>query len=365
MHAGSTRFELLLTTHLGLEDVVEQELREACGRANLRVESVEHRPGGFAGRLLARLDGEPSRSIETASTLRCIHHVLRPLARWSLPDLSLKALRVRLAELDVPELSKESSFRVRCRRKGIHSFASQDVERVAGAVLQARYGTAVDLTSWKVCVRLEVRQERVEASVQYTRRPLSLRHRYVYRPRTSLKASVAHAMLRLSGGLQQPPARVLDPFCGSGTLLMEAGDVWPATRLFGSDVSSRAAEGASANLNEAGMRNRSVIRALDVRQAASAWRRFGPFDRIVTNPPFGARLGRGIDFRRFYPAVCAQLAPLLVPGGTLALLTLRPTLLIDEAPRHGLLLRHRRRVELEPLTPTLLVFERRPSEAVQ
>ncbi len=351
--------ELLLTTHLGLEDVVEQELREICAAEGLRIRSVRRRPGDFAGRVLAQVEGEAEAVHAAALRLRCVHHLLRPLAHWDLPSEGpLEAMRRRLERLDVPELRARPPFRVRCRRLGVHPFGSQDVERLAGAVLQARYGAPVDLEHWSVCVRLEVRDRRLEASVQRTRRPLSLRHRYGYRPRTALKASMAHAMLRLSGGLRPPPDRLLDPFCGSGTLLLEAADLWPRTRLFGSDVSARAADGARANLTEAGMAERAVIRHLDVRQASGAWRRFGPFERIVTNPPFGARLGRGINFRRFYPATLAQLAPLLVPGGVLALLTLRPGILLEAAADHALRLRHRRRIETEPLTPTLLVFER-------
>ena len=353
---------MLLTTHLGLEDVVAEELTERCAAEGVGLAQVTRRPEGFAGRVRATVQAERAAALSLLAPMRSIHHALLPLAQCSFaaPSAVLPGLLERFESLPVPDLEAQPrpSFRVSCRRLGQHPFGSQDVERAVGAVLQRRYGAPVSLEAWQVCVRIEVRGASVEVALQPWRKARSLRHRYGYRQRTALKATVAYAMLRLGGGIDRPPARLLDPFCGSGTLLMEAGACWPGTRLFGSDVSGRAAEGAAANLREAGLAERSLVRRLDVHQAGSAWRRFAPFERIVANPPYGARLGRRIRFDRFYPRLLEELSPLLAPGGTLSLLTLRPGLLLRAAGEHGLRLAHRRRIEMEPLTPTLLVFRR-------
>ncbi len=359
---GQVGTEVLLTTHLGLEDVVAEELAERCASEGVGLGRVTLRPEGFAGRVRATVLAERTTALSLLEAMRSIHHALLPLAQWTFatPSAVLPGLLEHFASLRVPDLEARPrpSFRVSCRRLGQHPFGSQDVERAVGAVLQRRYGAPVSLEAWEVCVRVEVRGASVEVALQPWRRPRSLRHRHGYRQRTALKATVAYAMLRLGGGLDRPPERLLDPFCGSGTVMMEAGACWPETRLFGSDVSTRAAEGAAANLREAGLAERSLVRRLDVHQASSAWRRFAPFDRIVTNPPYGARLGRRIRFDRFYPRLLEELSPLLAPGGTLSLLTLRPGLLLQAAGAHGLHLEHRRRIEMEPLTPTLLVFRR-------
>jgi len=60
-------------------------------------------------------------------------------------------------------------------------------------------------------------------SVQQNRERLDRRQKKVWQPRITLKPTIASAMLQLCKW--EGKGRLLDPFCGSGTILIEAATV--------------------------------------------------------------------------------------------------------------------------------------------
>jgi 23S rRNA G2445 N2-methylase RlmL len=109
-------------------------------------------------------------------------------------------------------------------------------------------------------------------------------HRREWRTRTvpgSLHPPVAAAMTRLAD--IRPGHVVLDPFCGAGTMLLEAAEAYIAARFIGIDRSDAALEAARANsAGRPGMHWHRGDAARLTGFASSA-------DRIVTNPPWGVR----------------------------------------------------------------------------
>lgn len=108
-------------------------------------------------------------------------------------------------------------------------------------------------------------------------------HRREWRRQTvtgSLHPPVAAAMARLAR--IRTGDRVLDPFCGAGTLLLEAHALMPGATYLGIDKATIAA--ARANTPEHAPVTWSVGDARHLR---------GRVDRIVTNPPWDIRLGIG------------------------------------------------------------------------
>lgn len=143
-----------------------------------------------------------------------------------------------------------------------------------------------------------------------------------------LRENLAAGMLALAGW--KPGQALLDPFCGSGTILIEAAwwaqnvppglhhpfqfmrlrnhqrEVWHALRdeafanikpaldtpLFGSDISSEAIEAARANMERANLNPSSIqFEVKNVLQIEA------PVESglIITNPPYGERLDSGQD----------------------------------------------------------------------
>jgi len=148
-----------------------------------------------------------------------------------------------------------------------------------------------------------------------------------------LRENLAAGILRLTGW--EPGIPLLDPMCGSGTILLEAalmaldiapglgrdfafekfknfdGRRWrellqrsqarqrPKTPLaiYGSDLSGDALKAARANLAASGLEKLVSLKQANVLEIA----RPANEGIIVTNPPYGVRLGEQQELAKFYP----------------------------------------------------------------
>lgn len=126
----------------------------------------------------------------------------------------------------------------------------------------------------------------------------------------ALRPVVAAAMVRLAG---DPPGRILDPCCGTGTILREglaAG--WDAR---GSDIDEQAVHTARANVADA------VIEQAD---ALSLPHPDGAFDAVVTNPPFGRQFHVDRDPVQWMRQFLGEAARVTRPGGRVIVLSPPP-----------------------------------------
>lgn len=297
-----------LTTDPGLEDLAIDELRALVGAGLTFV--ARARPDDRAGHVAIEAGIAQAALEALALQLKSVHHVVRPLLRFDLPaDDPLGHVQRTVASIapSIPELAPAHvAFRVTSSRSGTHPFTSEDVQRVAGAGVRDVLPRAVRLKGADVELRCDVRGASVLLGVQLTRIALSRRSPGAYRPTTSLRANVAWAMLQLACP-DRAPRVLLDPFVGGGTILAEAAARWPDTRLCGSNQQARCVDGVAANLAEAGLASRSTVRVGDARHLDAVW----PderFDAIVTNPPFGHRIGADVDFGALYRAFLAGTA---------------------------------------------------------
>lgn len=305
------RFTLHLTTDPGLEDLVVAELRAALPSAG--GESAADRTPGH---VTVFADEDP---LPAALRLRSIHRVVRPVAAFPVVDLG--QLRAELARLGpgLPGLEDPAAtFRVRCKRVGQHPFTSEDVERIAGAGIRDGVLRPVRLVDADVVVRCDVRGATVQVGVEVAT-GLSRRRPGPFRPETSLRANLAWALSELARPGGPPPGALLDPFAGAGTILVEAAARWPAARLFGSDLHARCVDGVRENLAAAGASARAEVRGGDARRLDELWPDHR-FDTIVTNPPFGRRLGRGLDLEALYRSFLRSAAQVATPDARLVVL---------------------------------------------
>ncbi|SCX93353.1 methyltransferase [Thiohalorhabdus denitrificans] len=350
--------ELAFTTNPGLEELACAEFGERLAEHGLDPAALEHLPSGFTGWARVRHPAPLERLLEPARAMRSIHHILRPVATFELPEEApLEALEAQLRALPLPELEEAPPFRVTSQRTGTHPFTSHDLQREAGAVLVERFGAPVDLEGFAVNVRVDVNGSQCAVAMQLTRRALSNRYERAGNPRVALRANVAYACLRLAR-LEEANGRLLDPFCGSGTVLIEAGHLLPGWELHGSDWSARAVDGARENLTRLGLEERAHLEQADARHLAERYPA-GFFDAIVTNPPYGMRIGRGIQFLPFYLDLLRQAGAVLRPGGRLVVLVhQRPA--FNDALRQlgGFRIRHVQVVETSNLYPGVFVLER-------
>jgi 23S rRNA G2445 N2-methylase RlmL len=108
-------------------------------------------------------------------------------------------------------------------------------------------------------------------------------HRRAYKTRShegSLHPPLAFAMAMLAG--IRPTSSVLDPFCGAGTLLVEAASLQPSAALHGFDIDADRVAAAEENA-----RNADAKVVFVTGDAARMPIDSRSVDRVITNPPWG------------------------------------------------------------------------------
>ena len=146
----------------------------------------------------------------------------------------------------------------------------------------------------------------------------------------------------------------LDPFCGSGTLLFELEKAAPGTILFGLDISEFALKAARANAlaakSNARFLHKDVLK-FEPRE---------PFDLILTNMPFGNRVGTHETNEPLYRDFVRLLPRLLAPGGVAVLYTMEHRLLAACLKREpGLETLADMRTEAGGLNPRITVVKKK------
>ena len=181
--------------------------------------------------------------------------------------------------------------------------------------------------------------------------------RYPWRQRTvsaSIHPATASCLVRYAKRFEKRERpRVLDPFCGCGSLLFSREALGPCRVLVGVDKSGAAVESARTNAR-AGKSRASFV----TRDALRFEAREG-FDLILSNLPFGNRVGNHEDNTRLYDRFVRRLPELLSPGGTAVLYTMEYNLLKRCLDRtKGLALREQKRTAAGGLLPWIFVVDR-------
>lgn len=151
----------------------------------------------------------------------------------------------------------------------------------------------------------------------------------VPRPDTETVVEFALELLRAGGDLDRR-LRIADLGTGTGAILLALLSELPAATGMGTDISEAALHTAAANAVRAGLSARATFIACDYASGLS-----GPFDLIVSNPPYirSAEIGGlavevrnhdpltaldgGADGLDAYRALVPQAAGLLAPGAAL------------------------------------------------
>ena len=151
----------------------------------------------------------------------------------------------------------------------------------------------------------------------------------VPRPETETVIEAALDVV-VARGLRMDKLRLLDVGTGSGALLLALLSELPNATGFGTDISAAALNVARANAERLGFVGRCSFVACDIAAAVS-----GPFDLVVSNPPYVARgdiaalapevsdydpavaLDGGADGLDLYRIIAGEARRLLAPGGRL------------------------------------------------
>jgi tRNA (guanine6-N2)-methyltransferase len=227
------------------------------------------------------------------------------------------ALETRVALTPGSRAGRRLRFRVIARLTGEHEFRRVDLKRAAELAFCERRDHAWRLDEERADLELwaTVLDEELIIAVRLTDSGMRHRgYREVERP-AALRPSVAAAMVFMSG--PQAEDVLLDPFCGSGTILMERALAGRYRLLIGSDRDQGAIEAARINI---GPRFKPIeLHRWDVTAGLPLAEH--SVDAIVANLPWGMRVGSHRENRRLYPIALAELMRVLKPSGRMVLLT--------------------------------------------
>jgi tRNA (guanine10-N2)-dimethyltransferase len=189
-------------------------------------------------------------------------------------------------KLDLKEvLGPQVSFAVRVKGVKGHSKGLNitELERGIGAQVREKAKWArVDLENPDVLFYIIITDDRalfclsieeVEERGFGQRRPWS---RPFFHP-SSMHPRLARTMVNLSGA--KLGSRFLDPFCGSGGILLEAGFI--GCKLIGVDIDPIMSRGSKENLQVLGLRSANIFVG-DARQIP-----LKEIDSVATDPPYG------------------------------------------------------------------------------
>lgn len=337
----------LLTTNPGIEDIVAAEVKE-------KMEATVTYPfWGLEGRVLVETEAGRGELLR----LRSVYYVMREVGSFPVGTDrgGLEDIYRGVKGLDIPEVEGASTFRVTSTRVGSHEYTSIDIQKAAGQAIVDRYGKKVDLKGYEVEVIVDVIGHRCWVGVNMTRDSLHKRFERPFDHMAAIRPPLAYAMLRMAR--IQPGMVLLDPMCGGGTIPIEAAQIYgPQITIYASDISRKALEGAIKNAEAGGVSDLITFKLLDARRID---REFPQVDRIVTNPPYGVRMGDWEGLKPLYSAFLDAAHRVLKEEGLLVIITLRAVSFRDMvSKKRTFTIAHERVVEAGGLYPHIFVLQR-------
>lgn len=313
----------------GLAPILAEELAEKLPSLSPRIDSADAVAARFAGPLGAAF---------AARTFLRFGFVLPPEPVPDGDDVATALTRALVSDAAFRILSTFTRGAIRYRIEwAAGGHRRRVVWRVARDVARARPALRNDptRTTWVAVVHERARSLSVELVPHRLADP-----RFAYRRGDVPAAShptLAAALARIAD--TRADDVVWDPFCGSGTELVERALAGPAAAILGTDRDPAALAVARVNLQAAGV---PVVLA---RADALAFAPRG-VTLVLTNPPMGRRVLRGPELGPLLERFVAHAARVLSPGGRLAWYSPLPARTAAAARHAGLALVRRLSVDM-------------------
>ncbi len=292
-----------------------------------------------------------------------------------------------------PFLKKDKTFRVRCVRVGEHSFDSADIEQGVGGALAEKYGCTANLDDPDVPVYVYIRQDTCYLGIDFAGVDLSKRQYRIFSPAEQLRATTAYAMLRIADFTKT--VSLLDPFCGSGSVLIEAAlfvCAYPVnfydkdrfafhrfpmlkkeditalfakldkqialvdTKIVGYDSFLKNVKAAQKNAKIAGINKQIDVSKIDVEWLDTKFDK-GEVDLILTDPPIMTKIKEKV-LKKVYKEFFYQAEFVLKKEGKIVLVTPVPDAFAPFAKEYKFVEKERLAVEQGKQRLYVLVFGR-------
>ncbi len=166
---------------------------------------------------------------------------------------------------------------------------SLNLEKGLGGIIKRITGLPVNLNSPKTFIRTLVSGDKILVGPRIS--SISKNHFFELKPHKrpffypgSMHPKLARVMVNLTRVRQGES--LLDPFCGTGGILIEAGII--GAKVIGSDFDPKMVAGTKENLTHCGINEFEVFRA-DVRKLKFS----EAVDAVATDPPYGISASTG------------------------------------------------------------------------
>lgn len=316
---------VLLTAPAGFSDLLAEELTELGYAPTACAQGVTVNTADLAGLLRAR----------------CAVELLLPVA------LRVPCTPLAVAKAFSPAPAQAYRLELRNYTGDRAAFLTETARLLGGTNNPSHYATEL---------RIECDGDHAALSI----RPCTVPDkRYGYRRGTisaSIHPATAACLVRFAA--KHAPAkkeepRVLDPFCGSGTLLFERELFGPCEELQGVDLTENAVRTAKQNAR-AGYSDARFVQKDCLKFTPAV-----PVDELYANLPFGNRVGSHENNEKLYRSFIARLPELIAKDGFALLYTMEANLL-ERCLRHTpqLQVTKRLRTEAGGLTPWVFLIAR-------
>ncbi len=362
IHTIENSMEIMFTTVPGIEDLVIRELY-TLGLTVKKWEKIGI--SDLCGRVVVDLDIHEN-YIYLLRKLRTVEKIYLVIERGkfigkTVEDLD-KLIRSINLEKIIEYVTPSTTFAIRSTRAGDHTFTSMDITRIFGECIRNRvYETKkfipiVDLENPDIVIQFDIIGETYILSIEVTRKSLRYRPYRVYHHEATINPLLAYAMNML---LNYDPDReyvLLDPLCGSGTIIIEGLYYYKKSNYIGIDIDIRNCIGSVRNLIEAKLQNRATILCSDSTRLDKLIKHC---DGIVTNPPYGIRMEPLEDIFRFYRKIMSNFVKILDIGNKAVIISPRRNI-IEKVLSHIREFRiiERRNVEQGGMISTIFVLEK-------
>ncbi len=357
-------WRILLTGNPGTEDVISTEALERLTGSKVLLEKK-----GF-GRVIIESNIEDINFISDALyNMRSIHHGILLLSQEKISkDLDALEVIKKVVEKSGIEkfLTPFYSFAVRAERSGEgHEYTSLDIARVVGdgvinSVMKS-YGRRppVRLNSPSIIVYAEVIEDEFRFGILLTGDRSRHRRGYrIYDHPAALKPTLAYSMIRISRAKDGDV--ILDPMCGGGTIVIEAALTFINSKIICVDKNPAHIKGAKMNAIAARVQNRINFLVEDARRLPEVLGE-ASVDVVISNPPYGIRLGDPSSVRKLYKDFLPALSRILRDGGRATIITTESNYILNLI-RRGEVFRlrpvHIRKVRHGDLWASIMVLEK-------
>lgn len=337
------RISYMATVLPGIESILAEEMN--CKIPEAKVKRIQR----------GKIFFEASLPVNNLMSLRTADNIYRVICCFSIglhrADLPKLQKKIAACDLDFVDTAgfKADGFVVNASRKGAHSYSRFE------AAEAAMNGIGKHYPRWRKgnpenhsCeFRLDLEDEAALFSYRMTESTFRYRAKDRCFTPGALRPTVAHALVWLSS--PHSADRVIDPCCGSGTILSERL-AYPLREIQGGDCSANAVEASKFNLSEPFP---SIIHQWDARHLPldDGWA-----STIISNLAFGRQIGQRDSIQELYGSLLKEMSRLLSPAGKAVLLVEDGALLRLAAEQNGLGCTELMRVSLKGIQPAIYLL---------